>query len=162
MPLFVILLLHFFFPGSTPGTLQLPISISVFEAVLRNRWMARFQPHLPTYTQSTSRTAFMSAYEQQGAWCLLFNKFIPKSELPHLGQVLYHKQFPSLPPLPKKKRKKKVGKKGKSMCLKQRRVGHTCFSEMRCFPVPILMTLSRFCLQVCLVQCDCPGSDAIR
>lgn len=39
----------------------------------------------------------MSTYEQQGAWCLLFNKFIPKSELPHLGQVLYL-QFRSPPP----------------------------------------------------------------
>lgn len=42
----------FCFPGSTPGTLQLPISISVFEAPLGNRWMARFQPHLPTSTCS--------------------------------------------------------------------------------------------------------------
>lgn len=129
MPLFAILLLHFFFPGSTPGTLQLPISISVFEAVLRNRWMATFQPHLPTYTQSTSRTAFMSAYEQQGAWCLLFNKFIPKPELPHLGQVLYHEQYPSLPPLPKKRKKKKGGKKGKSVYLKQGGWGTRAFRK---------------------------------
>lgn len=107
--------------------------------------------------QSTSRAAFVSAYEQQGARCWLFNKFIPKSALPRLGQVLYHKQFPH----PSKKKKKKA-KKGYLIHLKQRRVGHMCFSETRCFPMPILMTLSRFCLQVCRVLCDRPGSDAIR
>lgn len=125
--------------------------------------MARFQPHLPTSPQSTSRTAFMSTYEQQGAWCLLFNKFIPKSELPHLGQVLYL-QFRSPPAAPEKPptTTKPKPKKGTLISLKQRRVGHACFSETCCLPMPILMTLSRFCLQVCLVLCDRPGSDAIR
>lgn len=35
------------------------------------------------------------------------------------------------------------------------------FSEALRFPLPVLMALSRFCLQVCPALCDGPGSDVM-
>lgn len=53
------------------------------------------------YIQSTSRAAFMSTHKQTGRLVFAFlDKFIPKSELPRLGRVMYHQPFP---PVPRKK-----------------------------------------------------------
>lgn len=116
--------------------------------------MASFQPHLPTSTYSPHLVPHSWAHTSNRTLGICFsNKFIPKSELPHLGQVIYHQQFPPLP--------RKNGKKGVFMCWKRRRVGHTCLSEALSFPLPVLMALSRFCLQVCPAVCDRLGSDAM-
>lgn len=52
--------------------------------------MARFQPHLPTSTYSPHLAPHSWAHTSNRTLGICFSdKFIPKSELPHLGQVIW-------------------------------------------------------------------------
>lgn len=116
--------------------------------------MARFQPHLPTSTYSPHLAPHSWAHTSNRTLGIcFFNKFIPKSVLLHLAQVIYHQQSPLLP--------RKSSQKGIFRSWERRRVGHTCFSEALRFPLPVWMALSRFCLQVCPTLCDRLGSDVM-